>query len=93
MAPMVRVIGIPSRILPTSVSSNLPLKIMSCMLAMVAMVVPSLKVLELITELPTLTGMSRIMPEMVALMVVLLYPAVLFEMPSLMILSWSLALL
>jgi hypothetical protein len=36
------------------------------MLATVAMVVPSLKVLLKITELPTLTGMSRITPLMVA---------------------------
>ena len=32
-------------------------------------------------------------PEMVALILVLLYSAALFEMPSLMMLSWSLALL
>ena len=36
------------------------------MLAMVATVVPSLKVLAWMTELPTLTGTSRISPEMVA---------------------------
>ena len=35
------------------------------MSATVAMVVPSLKVLDMVTELPTFTGMSRMRPEMV----------------------------
>ena len=42
------------------------------MLATVAMVVPSLKVLDMVTELPTFTGTSRMRPEMVERMSVVL---------------------
>ena len=58
-------IGMPSTREPTSVSSTLPSKIRSDMLATTATVVPSFIVLAWITELPTLTGMSRMRPVMV----------------------------
>ena len=64
-APMVIFIGMPSTNWPTSVSSMLPRKIRSFMLATEAIVVPSLNVLERMTEFPTLTGMSRMTPLMV----------------------------
>ena len=54
----------------------------SFMLATVAMVVPSLKVLARMTELPTLTGMSRMTPLMVERMSVLEAEALLFDTPS-----------
>ena len=56
----------PGRILPTSDSSTLPLKISSLMSATVAIVVPSLKVLVSMTELPSSTGTSSTVPSMVA---------------------------
>ena len=71
-APMVSLTGIVSWSLPTSVSSTLPRKSMFDMSATVAMVVPSLKVLDWITEFPTLTGTSRIMPSIVERIWVLL---------------------
>ena len=49
----------------TSVSSMVPLKSKSFMFATVAIVVPSLKVLLIITELPTFTGTLRMMPSIV----------------------------
>ena len=52
------------------------------MLATVAMVVPSLKVLLMITELPTLMGTSRIRPVMVERIRVLLKEALFLVMPS-----------
>ena len=52
------------------------------MLATVAMVVPSLNVLERITELPTFTGMSRMTPVMVLRMSVELALALLRDTPS-----------
>ena len=52
------------------------------MLATVAMVVPSLKVLLRMTLLPTFTGMSSITPVMVERMSVLLALALLREIPS-----------
>ena len=64
-APTVIFMGMPSTSFPTSVSSMLPRKMRSFMLATEAMVVPSLNVLERITELPTLTGMSSMTPLMV----------------------------
>ena len=54
----------------------------SFMLATLAIVVPSLKVLERMTELPTFTGMSRMMPEIVLRTSVELALALLFEIPS-----------
>ena len=79
--------------MPISVSSTLPRKIMSFMLATEAMVVPSLKLLLWITELPTLIGTLRIMPVMVLRICVVLELRVLREMPSRTISSalWALA--
>ena len=65
MAPTVSSSSMPSRSLPTSDSSTLPSKIISSMSAIVAMVVPSLKVLVSITESPSSTGTSSTMPEAV----------------------------
>ena len=90
-APMVSFTGIPSLRRPTSVSSTLPRKMRSFMLATVAMVVPSLKVFDMMTELPTLMGTSRINPSMVLRISVLLNEALLLVMPSLMISRLSLA--
>jgi hypothetical protein len=67
--------------LPTSDSSTTPLKIMSSMLATEAMVVPSLKVLVSITELPTSTGTSSTVPPIVERTRVLVEPPVEREMP------------
>ena len=67
---------------PTSVSSMLPRKMRSFILATVAMVVPSLKVLARITELPTFTGMSSIKPVMVERMSVDEAEAFDFDTPS-----------
>ena len=55
----------PSFSLPTSDSSTRPLKIMSAMSATAAMVVPGLKLLALMTELPSLTGTVSTMPSTV----------------------------
>ena len=52
------------------------------MLATEAMVVPSLKVLERMTLLPTFTGMSRMTPLMVLRTSVLLAEAFDFDTPS-----------
>ena len=90
-APSVILTGIPSRRRPTSVSSMFPRKIKSFMLATVAIVVPSLKVLLMITEFPAFTGTSRINPSMVERMSVLLNEALFLVMPSLMISRLSLA--
>jgi len=65
MAPMVSRRSMPGFILPTSVSSTFPWKIMSPISAMVAMVVPALKVFVSMTEFPTFIGISRIIPSMV----------------------------
>ena len=56
------------------------------------MVVPALKVFACITEFPTLTGTSRIIPEMVERICVLLASEDRFAIPSLTIsrLSWAL---
>ena len=81
-APMVIFIGIPVTSCPTSVSSMLPRKMRSFMLATVAMVVPSLNVLERITVFPIFTGTSRIRPLMVERMSVDEVLALLFETPS-----------
>ena len=81
-APMVIFMFIPGFTCPTSVSSILPLKIRSFMLATLAMVVPSLNVLLRITELPTFTGISSIIPVMVERISVELALALLFETPS-----------
>ena len=51
---------------PTSVSSAFPSKIRFFISAIVAIVVPSLRVFACITELPTLTGILNILPVMVA---------------------------
>ncbi len=72
---------IPVSSLPTSDSSTTPLKIMSFMSATAAMVVPSLKVLVSMTELPTSTGTSSTMPAMVERTRVLVEPPVEREMP------------
>ena len=79
---MVSVTGIPSWSLPTSVSSTFPRNIMSFMSATTAIVVPSLNVLDWMTELPTLTGMSSIMPSNVERIWVLLISALRETMPS-----------
>mgnify|MGYP000293769289 CR=1 FL=1 len=79
---MVSVTGIPSWSLPTSVSSTFPRNIMSFMSATTAIVVPSLNVLDWMTELPTLTGMSSIMPSIVERIWVLLISALRETVPS-----------
>ena len=76
---------------PTSVSSRLPRKMRSFMLATVAIVVPSLNVLLMITELPTLIGTSRISPVMVERINVLLNEALFLVIPSFTISRLSLA--
>jgi hypothetical protein len=53
-------------ILPTSLSSTWPWKIMSPMLATVAIVVPGLKLFDSMTLWPFLTGTSMTMPSTVA---------------------------
>ena len=55
---------------------------MSFMSATVAMVVPSLKLFAWMTELPTFTGTSNIMPSMVLRICVVLVTFEFFEMPS-----------
>ena len=90
-APNVIFTGMPSRMRPTSVSSTLPRKMRSPMSATVAIVVPSLNVLLMITELPTLTGTSRIRPSMVERINVLLNDALFLVMPSFTISKLSLA--
>ena len=90
-APIVSFTGIPSCTRPTSVSSRFPRKMRSFMLATVAMVVPSLKVLLMITELPTLIGTSRINPVIVDRISVLLNEALFLVMPSFTISRLSLA--
>ena len=74
--------SIPSCNCPTSVSSMFPRNMRSRMSATLAIVVPSLKVLLRITELPTFTGMSSITPLMVERIKVLLALALLAETPS-----------
>ena len=81
MAPMVISIGIFTDSFPTSVSSIFPTKSISLRLATDAMVVPSLKLLDCITEFPTFTGTSRIVPLTVARTRVLLYLAELLVIP------------
>ena len=90
-APIVSLTGMPSRRRPTSVSSTLPRKIMSFRSAIDAIVVPSLNVLDWITELPTLTGTSRIMPVIVERICVLLSSALRLAMPFWTISRLSLA--
>ncbi|KAF5068063.1 hypothetical protein DSECCO2_246760 [anaerobic digester metagenome] len=82
MAPTVRISSMPSCSLPTSDSSTLPLKIISPISATVAMVVPSLKVLLSITELPTSTGTVSTIPAMVERIMVLLADPAFLVMPS-----------
>ena len=81
-APTVIFIGMPSTSLPTSVSSIFPRNIRSFILATVAMVVPSLKVLLSTTVFPTFTGTSSMSPEIVERMSVELALALLFDTPS-----------
>src|SRR5213075_1724448 len=57
--------GMPSFTFPTSDSSTSPSKMRSFMSATAAMVVPSLKVFEGITDSPAFTGRSRIIPSTV----------------------------
>ena len=90
-APKVIFTGTPSWICPTSVSSTFPRKIKSFMSATLAMVVPSLKVLLMITEFPAFTGTSRMRPSMVERISVLLNEALFFVIPSLTISKLSLA--
>ena len=90
-APMVMRISMPSVSEPTSVSSMLPSKMRSDMSATVATVVPSFIVLAWMTELPTLTGMSRMRPLMVDLTRVELPVALVEETPSRMTSSASCA--
>ena len=61
------------------------------MLATVAIVVPSLNVLLIITELPALTGISRISPSIVERIRVLLKEALFLVIPSFTISRLSLA--
>ena len=82
MAPMVSTMGMPSRTLPTSLSSNLPSKMRSFMSATLAMVVPSLKLLASITLLPSFTGTSSTMPLMVLRTRVRVAPLLLRATPS-----------
>ena len=67
IAPTVISRGKSSLILPTSLSSTLPSKIIFPTSAMIAIVVPSLKLLDSITWFPVLTGTSNTIPETVAL--------------------------
>ena len=90
-APIVSFTGMPSCTRPTSVSSRLPRKMRSFILATVAIVVPSLNVLLMITELPTLMGTSRISPVMVERINVLLNEALFLVIPSFTISRLSLA--
>ena len=90
-APIVSFTGMPSCTRPTSVSSRLPRKMRSFILATVAIVVPSLNVLLMITELPTLIGTSRISPVMVERINVLLNEALFLVIPSFTISRLSLA--
>ena len=64
---------------------------MSFILATVAIVVPSLKVLLMITEFPALTGISRISPSIVERIRVLLKEALFLVIPSFTISRLSLA--
>src|SRR5690554_1593880 len=68
--------------LPTSVSSTLPLKIISPISATMATVVPSLKLLLLITELPSSMGTSNTIPEMVERITVLVLLPICLVTPS-----------
>lgn len=70
---------------------NISLKIRSFMFATVAMVVPSLNVLLMITELPAFTGTSRINPSIVERIMVLLNEALFLVIPSFIISRLSLA--
>ena len=81
-APIVIFMFIPAERRPTSVSSILPRKMRSFMFATVAIVVPSLKVLARMTELPTFTGMSSIRPVIVERMSVEDAEAFDFDTPS-----------
>ena len=63
----------------------------SFIFATVAMVVPSLNVLLMITELPAFTGTSRINPSMVERIMVLLNEALFLVIPSFIISRLSLA--
>ena len=74
-------IGIPEVSFPTSVSSILPTNSISLKLATDATVVPSLKLLVWITELPSFTGISKIVPVTVDLTNVLLVFAELCVIP------------
>ena len=71
IAPTVISKGKFSVIFPTSLSSTFPSKIIFSTSAIVAMVVPSLKLFDSMTWLPTFTGMSKIIPDTVALISVL----------------------
>ena len=91
IAPMVMSIGMPVLIRPTSVSSSLPTNSISPILATVAIVVPSLKLFDCITEFPTLIGISSIVPLMVERTRVLLNCALSLDTPSRVRLRLSLA--
>ncbi len=91
-APIVSLTGMPSWSLPTSVSSILPWNCILVMSATVATVVPSLKVLAWMTELPTLMGTSRTMPSMVERICVLLNSLYRWVMPFFTISMFSRAL-
>ena len=80
---MVIFIFMPLTNCPTSVSSMFPRKIRLFILATVAIVVPSFIVLTWITEYPTFTGMSRIIPLIVERISVEEALAFAFEKPSL----------
>ena len=70
---------------------NISPEIRSFMFATVAMVVPSLNVLLMITELPAFTGTSRINPSIVERIMVLLNEALFLVIPSFIISRLSLA--
>ena len=82
-APTERIKFIPVFIFPTSDSSTLPLKIISIISAITAMVVPALKLFVSMTDLPSLTGISRIIPSMVDRISVLVSSPGFFVTPSL----------
>ena len=64
-------------------SSTLPLKIISIISAMIAMVVPALKLFVSMTDLPSLKGISKIIPSMVDRISVLVSSPGFFVTPAL----------
>ena len=71
IAAIFTIIDIPFSRLPTSASSTWPSKIIFVKSAIIATDVPSLKLLAAITWSPNFTGISKIVPDTVALIFVL----------------------